>query len=152
MPAAMTVAELADAVGDTLGTSGWVTLTQDVIDAFAEVTGDDQWIHVDRVRAAETPYGTTIAHGHLTLSLVPRFVREVVAARDLRMSVNYGLDRCRFPAPVPVGSRVRGVVTVGTADWMGDGALQLAFDVRIEIEGEVKPACVARVLSRYYPL
>lgn len=147
----MGVAELAGAVGRTLGTTGWVTVTQDMIQAFADLTGDDQWIHVDERRAACGPYGTTIAHGHLTLSLVPRFVREVVTVDDLRLSINYGVDRCRFPTAVPAESRVRGVVMLAEAKPTADGALQVAFDVRIEVEEQDKPACVARTLSRYYP-
>lgn len=148
--AQVTVAELAEAVGEGLGSTGWITVTQAMIDAFAAVTGDDQWIHVDVERAADSPYGTTIAHGHLTLSLVPRFVREVIEVTDLRLAVNYGLDRCRFPAPVPAGARVRGVVEVGAATWTNDRSLQVGFDVRVEVDGADKPGCVARTLSRYY--
>lgn len=147
----MTVAQLVAATGETLGRSEWRTVTQEMIDGFAALTGDDQWIHVDADRAATGPYGTTIAHGHLTLSLVPRFVREVVTVSDLRLSVNYGLDRCRFPASVPAGARVRGVVGVGAAEPTGDGAVQVLFDVRVEVEGRDKLACVARTLSRFYP-
>ena len=140
--------ELIDAVGDDLGYSEWHTVDQSAIDAFADATGDHQWIHVDAARAASGPFGTTVAHGYLTLSMVPVLVREIYSV-DARIVVNYGLDRVRFPAPVRPGSAIRaGAVITGAQD-TGD-AIQVTARVTIEIQGTDKPACVAEVLSRVY--
>ena len=136
------------AVGRHLGWSPWLELTQDRIDQFAEATGDHQWIHVDLGRAKEGPYGATIAHGYLTLSLVNYFLPQVVEVQGIAMGVNYGLNRVRFPAPVLVGSRVRGGVELSAAEEVS-GGVQTTMIVTVEIEGGERPACVAEVLSRY---
>jgi acyl dehydratase len=140
------IAELEEAVGTHLGYSHWHTITQDQIDAFAESTGDRQWIHVDPVRAASGPFGTTIAHGYLTLSLVPMHVWQIYTVEGIRMGVNYGANRVRFPAPVPVGSRVRAGVELLSLT-PGAGGYQLIARVTIERDGDDKPACVAETVS-----
>ncbi len=136
-------------VGEHLGTSRWIDVTQDQVDRFADATGDHQWIHVDPERAAEGPFGGTIAHGFLTLSLIPRVLPEILDVRGFRMVVNYGLDRVRFPAPLPVGSRVRASVVLDELSDVPDG-VQLAHTITFEIEGGDKPACVARFLERRF--
>jgi acyl dehydratase len=136
------------AVGRHLGWSPWLELTQERINVFAEATGDHQWIHVDPERAAEGPYGTTIAHGYLTLSLVNLFLPQVVEVTGISMGLNYGLNRIRFPAPVPVGSRLRGGVQLVSAEEMA-GGVTARMIVTVEIDGGDRPACVAEVLSRY---
>ncbi|ANY10022.1 MaoC family dehydratase [Pseudonocardia sp. HH130630-07] len=143
------VDELRAAAGTEVGVSDWVGIGQDSIDGFADATGDHQWIHVDAERAADGPFGTTIAHGFLSLSLLPVLVKAVYRVEGVRMGVNYGLDRVRFPSPVPVDSRVRGRVTI---DEVGDvsGGVQIASTVTVEIEGAEKPAVVARWLTRQY--
>lgn len=137
------------AIGHELGVSDWLTITQDRIDRFAEATGDHQWIHVDPVRAAAGPFGRCIAHGYLTLSLLPHFLPQLVRYEGLRMSLNYGCDRVRFPAPVPVGSRLRGRGVLTGAEPAGDG-LQVRIRLTIEIEGGDKPACVVDAISRVF--
>jgi acyl dehydratase len=137
------------AVGQTLGSSDWLSITQDRVNTFAEATDDHQWIHVDPVRAAAGPFGACIAHGYLTLSLVSRFLPEIVEVR-MKMGVNYGCDKVRFPAPVRVGSRIRGVGQLLAAERTQDGGVQATIRVTVEIEGGDKPACVADTLSRYY--
>jgi acyl dehydratase len=139
---------LQGAVGRHLGHSSWMEVSQERIDLFAEATGDHQWIHVDPARAGAGPFGTTIAHGYLTLSLVNYFLPEVVEVKGMAIGVNYGLDRVRFPAPVPVGARLRGGVEVLAVDDVA-GGVQAAMRVTVEIEGGDRPACVADVLSRY---
>ncbi|WP_030893507.1 MaoC family dehydratase [Streptomyces sp. NRRL F-5053] len=141
---------LRDAAGEELGTSDWLEIDQQRIDGFAEATGDHQWIHVDPERAAEGPFGTTIAHGYLTLSLLPALVPQVLRVEGMRMGVNYGVNKVRFPAPVPVGSRVRARVALGEVDEAADGGVQVAARVTVEREGGEKPVCVAESLSRYY--
>ena len=136
------------AVGRHLGWSPWLELTQGRIDQFAEATGDHQWIHVDPERAALGPFGATIAHGYLTLSLVNLFLPEVVEVKGFSMGVNYGLNRVRFPAPVRVGSRVRGGVELTAAEDV-PGGVQTTMVVTVDIEGGDRPACVAEVISRY---
>jgi acyl dehydratase len=144
------VAELDQAVGTHLGHSGWHEVTQQEIDTFAAATGDHQWIHVDPVKAAEGPFGTTIAHGYLTLSLVPMLVWQIYTVEGVRMGVNYGANKLRFPAPVPVGSRVRaGVELVSVTP--GAGGYQLVANVVVEIEGGGKPACVVETVSVLVP-
>ena len=139
---------LRQVVGRHLGHSDWLEIDQARIDLFADATGDHQWIHVDPGRAAAGPFGSTIAHGYLTLSLVNNFLPQVVEVRGIAMGINYGLDRVRFPAPVRVGSRLRGGVEVlGVEDV--PGGVQAAMRVTVEIEGGDRPACVADVLSRY---
>ena len=139
---------LRQSVGRHLGWSPWLELTQERIDQFAEATGDHQWIHVDPERAAEGPFGATIAHGYLTLALVNQFLPQVIEVRGTAMGINYGLNRVRFPAPVLVGSRVRGGVELTGADEVPAG-VQTTMLVTVEIEGADKPGCVAEVLSRY---
>ena len=141
--------ELIKKIGEHLGYSEWHQIDQDRVNAFAEATEDRQWIHVDPARAAEGPFGTTVAHGFLTLSLVPVLVSEIYRVNGVRMALNYGLDKVRFPAPVPVDSRVRGsfrVDSVEEADW----GFQAQLTATVEREGGDKPVCVAEVLFRYY--
>jgi acyl dehydratase len=137
-------------VGEQLGSSEWVTITQEQVDRFAEATGDHQWIHVDPERAArESPFGGPIAHGYLTLSLVPMLMPQIVELSGFRMGVNYGTEKVRFPAPVPVGSRVRASATLDSATPF-DGGVQMEVTVTIEVEGQAKPAMVATTVSRRY--
>ena len=143
-------AELAAAAGTELGRSEWLAVDQDRIDRFAEATGDDQWIHVDPARAADGPFGATIGHGFLTLSLIPFLVRDIYAVEDVRMAVNYGLDKVRFPTPVKVGSRVRAHLSIASVEDVAGDALQVASAVTIELEGAQKPAAVAETLTRVY--
>ena len=137
------------APGAEFGPSSWIEVSQDRIDAFADATGDHQWIHVDAERAATGPFGGTIAHGYLTLSLLPVMSYEVVPRQDGGMAVNYGLNRVRFPAPVPSGSRVRGTFRVDAIDEF-DGGFQATMTATIERDGGEKPVCVAELLFRYY--
>ena len=143
--------ELAGAVGRPLGHSDWLEVTQERIDRFAEATGDHQWIHVDPERAKRGPFGRTIAHGYLTQSLVNFFLPQIVEVRGVAMGINYGADRLRFPAPVPVGAKVRGSAELLEAEETRDGAVQAKFRVTVEIEGSEKPGCVIDTISRYYP-
>ncbi|MFW6689503.1 MaoC family dehydratase [Streptomyces sp. MAR4 CNX-425] len=142
------VDELKDAVGEHLGLSDWVEVDQRRVDLFAEATGDHQWIHVDPERAAEGPFGGTIAHGYLTLSLLPLFAAQLVAVDGVRMGVNYGTNKVRFPAPVPVGSRLRASATIVDVTEV-TGGVQLAVRYTVEREGGEKPVCVAESVSRY---
>ena len=135
--------------GDEFGPSSWVEVSQSRIDAFAEATGDHQWIHVDRERAAAGPFGTTIAHGYLTLSLLSAMSFAVVPAGEGGMAVNYGLNRVRFPAPVPAGSRVRATFRVDAVDDF-DGGSQVTMMATVEREGGSKPVCVAELVFRRY--
>ncbi len=143
--------ELAGAIGKPLGKSDWLTITQARIDQFAEATGDHQWIHVDPVRAAAGPFGKTIAHGYLTQSLVNFFLPQIVQVHGISMGINYGADRLRFPAPVPVGSRVRGSAELVEVEKQKDGSVQAKIRVTVEIEGQERPGCVIDTISRYYP-
>ena len=143
------LADLEPLVGREIGTSDWVEIAQARIDEFARATGDHQWIHVDPARAAAGPYGATIAHGFLTLSLLPAFFTSGFEVRDSRMGINYGLDRVRFPAPVPVGSRLRGRFKLLAYEALPGGA-QLTVEVSVECEGQAKPVCVAQSLTRRY--
>jgi acyl dehydratase len=145
-----TVDEVLAAVGTQLGTSDWVLIDQARIDAFADATDDHQWIHTDPVRAAEGPFGTTIAHGLLTLSMVPALVGRIYRATGARMSINYGSDRVRFVNPVKAGARIRASSTMKSAEPKGDGQVQVAVITTIEIENEDKPAAVVEHLGRYY--
>jgi acyl dehydratase len=143
------VDELRAAVGSQLGVSDWVTVDQSQIDTFAEATGDHQWIHVDQERAKAGPFGGTIAHGFLTLSLLPVLVAQTFRVEGTKMGVNYGLNKVRFTSPVPVGSKVRaGTELVDVADV--DGGVQLTTKVTVEIEGSDRPALVAEWLTRRY--
>jgi acyl dehydratase len=141
--------DLRAATGTRLGVSEWSTVDQSQIDLFADATLDHQWIHVDPARAEDGPFGTTIAHGFLTLSLLPHLVEQVYAVEGARMGVNYGVNRLRFTAPVPVGSRVRAVVElVDVVDVAG--GVQLTLGVTVELEGSPRPALVAEWLVRRY--
>jgi acyl dehydratase len=142
-------ADLAGLVDQELGSSDWITVDQDTIDGFARVTGDHQWIHVDRERAAQGPFGTTVAHGYLTLSLMPAFLASAFHIEGAQMSVNYGLNKVRFPAPVPVGSRLRAHFRLASCEAVA-GGVQLAIDATVEREGGDKPVCVAQLLARRY--
>lgn len=143
------VAELKAAEGEVLGNSAWLEVDQERIDLFARATGDHQWIHTDPVRAARGPFGRTVAHGYLTLSLIPQFGVQIYRVAGVRMAVNYGLNRVRFVSPVPVGSRLRGTVELLEVRDVPDGA-QLTFRTTIEVEGGTRPACVAETVSRQY--
>jgi acyl dehydratase len=141
--------KLAASIGQVLGTSEWIEIAQDRVDRFADATDDHQWIHVDPERAADGPFGGTIAHGYLTLSLLPSIWRQVYRVDGVRMGLNYGLDTVRFPSPVPVGARVRGTCTLVDVTPV-DGGIQTVVSTTVEIEGSDKPACVAQTLGRYY--
>ena len=144
-----TLLELQGLVGQDLGCSDWFTVAQSQIDAFASATGDHQWIHIDPERAATGPFGATVAHGFLTLSLLPQMSASAFEVRDTRMGVNYGLNRVRFPAPVPVGSRLRGHFKLLSYEAL-DGGAQLTTAVTMEREGSTKPVCVAESVARRY--
>jgi acyl dehydratase len=141
--------DLQALVGQHVADSEWITIDQQRIDLFADATGDHQWIHVDPVRAAAGPFGTTVAHGFLTLSLLPEMGLSAFKLEDTRMGVNYGLNRVRFPAPVPVGSRLRGRFKLLSYELIEGGA-QLTFEVTMEREGSAKPVCIAESVSRRY--
>jgi len=141
--------QLRQAEGEVLGTSEWHEVTQDDINAFADATGDHQWIHVDPERAKETPFGGTIAHGYYTLSLAPMLTNEILALDGFAFAVNYGLNKVRFPAPVPVDSRVRATAKVAKLEDVPGGA-QMTLELTFEREGGEKPVCVAETLVRVY--
>jgi acyl dehydratase len=143
------LSDLQALVGQSIGTSDWVQIDQARIDQFAAVTGDDQWIHVDPVRAAAGLFGTTVAHGFLTLSLLAVFGRSAFTVGGIRMSVNYGLNRVRFPAPVPVDSRLRAHYKLTSFEAL-EGGVQLIMEVSIEREGHAKPVCIAEAVVRHY--
>lgn len=143
------VDELAALKGHPIGDSEWVTVTQEAVNLFAEATGDHQWIHVDPEKAATGPFGTTIAHGFMTLSLLPRFFQTMYRVEGIKMAVNYGLNKVRFPSPVPVGSKVRARGSVVNVDDLGEGAYQITLSTTVEVEGSAKPACVAESVVRY---
>ncbi|MFM2065401.1 MAG: hypothetical protein RLZZ584_310 [Pseudomonadota bacterium] len=143
------LSELRDLVGTRIGTSGWIEIDQARIDRFAAATDDHQWIHVDPARAAAGPFGTTIAHGFLTLSLLPLFFESTYAIADSAMGINYGLNRVRFTAPVPVGARLRAQMLLESYEDIPGGA-QLQFEVTVEREGELRPVCVAQAIVRRY--
>ena len=143
------LADLQARVGEEVGVSEWITVDQQRINLFADATGDHQWIHIDAERAAKGPFGTTIAHGFLTLSLLPEMSASAFEVLDTRMGVNYGLDRVRFPAPVPSGSRLRGRFKLLKFEPLEGGA-QLTVEVTMEREGSAKPVCVAESLARRY--
>ncbi|HEV3187805.1 MAG TPA: MaoC family dehydratase [Acidimicrobiales bacterium] len=141
--------ELTALVGTHLGYSEYVTVTQEQVNLFAEATGDHQWIHVDPERAAAGPFGHTIAHGYLTLALVPVLLGGVMKVDGVSMGVNYGTNKVRFTSPVPVGSEVRAGATLATVDEVS-GGVQVALDVIVEVKDASKPSCVAQVVFRYY--
>ena len=141
--------DLADLIGQEIGLSDWIAIDQDRIQRFAEATGDHQWIHVDPARAAKGPFGTPIAHGFLTLSLLPQLSSEAYQVLDTRMGVNYGLNRVRFTAPVPAGSRLRARCKLIAYEPI-DGGAQVTTEVTIEREGSPKPVCIAESIARRY--
>lgn len=145
-----TPAALLPAVGQHLGYSDWLVIEQQRINQFAEATGDHQWIHVDEARAASGPFGKTIAHGYLTLSLANLFLPQIMQVDNISMGVNYGCEKVRFPAPVPVGSRVRGGGEIISAEEV-KGGVQVVVRMTIEIEGSDRPACVIDTISRFFP-
>lgn len=142
--------ELLSAAGQQLGVSEWITIEQDRINLFADATGDHQWIHVDPERAKSGPFGATIAHGYLTLSLVNLFLPQIVDVQGISMGVNYGCDKVRFPSAVKVGSKVRGRGEVVSAEEV-KGGVQAIIRVTVEIDGSDRPACVVDTISRYFP-
>ncbi|MEU5610678.1 MaoC family dehydratase [Streptomyces sparsogenes] len=142
--------ELRAAVGEDLGPSDWLEVDQKRIDLFADATGDHQWIHVDPEKAATGPFGTTIAHGYLTLSLLPAFTPQLLTVEGVRMGINYGVNKVRFPSPVPVGSRLRATGRVAEVTEVADGGFQVTLVVTVEREGGDKPVCVAESVARYY--
>jgi len=143
------ITDLQALVGQTVGVSDWITVTQQRIQLFADATGDHQWIHLDAERAAKGPFGTTIAHGFLTLSLLPEMGASAFTVLDTRMGVNYGLGKVRFPAPVPSGSRLRGHFKLTKYETLEGGA-QITCEVTMEREGSDKPVCVAESIARRY--
>src|SRR4051794_37936293 len=143
------IEELQGLVGTTIGPSDWREVTQEDIDAFARITGDDQWIHVDVDRAAQdSPFGTTIAHGNLTLSMIDGIRRDLLQSGGFKLGVNYGWNKVRFPAPVPTGSRIRATVEVKSVDDVGGGWWQVVQSWTVEVEGAEKPACAADSVGR----
>ena len=140
---------LKEKVGDHVGYSDWLEITQERVNEFAAATGDHQWIHVDPERAKSGPFGGPIAHGYLTLSLAPMLLPQAMRVEGFKMGVNYGLNKLRFPAPVPVGSRVRATVKLASLEEIPGGA-QIMLELTFEVEGGDKPACVAQTLARVY--
>jgi acyl dehydratase len=142
--------DMKDAVGQQLGVSDWLEITQERINLFADATGDHQWIHVDPEKAKDGPFGACIAHGYLTLSLVNLFLPQILDVQGISMGVNYGTDKVRFPSSVPVGSRVRGSAELVAVEEI-KGSIQATTRVTVEIEGSDRPACVVDTISRYVP-
>jgi acyl dehydratase len=143
------IEELKGLVGETIGPSEWREVTQHLIDKFAEVSGDDQWIHVDTERAkTDSPFGTTVAHGNLTLSMIDGFRSGLMESSGFKMGVNYGWNKVRFPAPVPAGSRIRASIETLSVDELDGGWYQIAQKWTVEVEGSEKPACVAESVVR----
>jgi acyl dehydratase len=143
------IEDLRSRVGDEIGVSDWHDVTQDSVDEFARVTGDEQWIHTDPERARSTPFGGTIAHGYYTLSLHPLLIAQLMRYEGFAFAVNYGLNKVRFPAPLPVGNRVRMRVTLVSVDDVLGGA-QITSKLTFEGEGALKPVCVAEQMTRVY--
>ena len=141
--------DLATHAGDVLGQTSWRLVSQEDVDAFAQLTGDDQWIHVDPERAKAGPFGTTIAHGYFTLALSTIFLDEVVTIKGADVVLNYGSNRVRYPAPVPVGARIRAAIELPTVEDI-PGGVQATFRLVYEVEGRPKPGCVADIVYRYY--
>ena len=146
-----TLSELAACVGQEVAVSDWLTITQEQVNLFAEATGDHQWIHVDPEKAREGPFGGPIAHGFLTLSLLPKFFESSLEIVQSRMGVNYGLNRVRFTAPVPVGSRLRARLKLLACEPIDNEGQQMTWEVTVEREGATRPVCVAESLVRRYP-
>ena len=143
------VDQLVAAKGEELGSSDWVTISQDEVNLFADATGDHQWIHVDPERAAKGPFGGAIAHGYLTLALLPRLTHQIFTVKGIKLGINYGLNKVRFPSPVPVGAKVRATATLTDTQDVGQGTVQATLTTIVEIEGAAKPACVAESIVRY---
>ena len=148
-PFVVDMAELASRSGQVLGHSSWRRISQDEVSAFAQLTGDEQWIHVDPERAKAGPFGATVAHGYFTLSLSTVFLDEVLAVTGAGLVLNYGSDRVRYPAPVPVDSRVRALVELVAVKPL-EGGVQTTYRLTFEVEGQHKPGCVADIVYRYY--
>ena len=146
-----TLSELVGLVGQEVVVSDWTTVTQEQVNLFAQATGDHQWIHVDVEKAKTGPFGGPIAHGYLTLSLLPQFFQSSLKIEEARMGVNYGLNKVRFPAPVPVGSRLRARMKRLKYEPIDQGGFQMTWESTIEREGGAKPVCVAESMARYYP-
>ncbi len=146
-----TLSELTALVGQQVAVSDWITITQEQVNQFAQATGDHQWIHVDVERARAGPFGAPIAHGFLTLSLIPQFFHAALEIREVGMGVNYGLNKVRFMAPVPVGSRLRARLKLLGSDPIERNGRQMTWEVTVEREGVDKPVCVAESISRRYP-
>jgi acyl dehydratase len=142
--------ELERRVGEEIALSPWVDMPQERIDLFAKATEDYQWIHVDPERAKRSPFGTTIAHGYLTLSMLPKLIESTFEFSDRKMGVNYGLNKVRFTAPVPAGARIRGRFTLAKYEKLADGGVQTTWTVTLEREGGDKPVMVAETISRHY--
>ena len=149
MTTSLKIGDLASRVGQEVGVSAWVEIAQERIDQFARATEDFQWIHIDQERAKQSPFGTTIAHGFLTLSLLPKLSDSAFELSDRKMGVNYGLNRLRFTSPVPAGSRVRGRFTLAKVEEI-EGGVQTTWSVVVEREGGEKPVLVAETLSRHF--
>ena len=145
-----TLDEFMPLVGQHLATTDWLTITQEQVNLFAQATGDHQWIHVDEARAKAGPFGATIAHGFLTLSLIPKFFENAIAIKQTRMGINYGLNRVRFTSPVPVGSRLRAHLTLKSCEPIDNQGVQMIWEVSVEREGVAKPVCVAESIVRRY--
>jgi acyl dehydratase len=141
--------ELLSLGGERLGTTDWIEIAQDQVNMFADATGDHQWIHVDPVRAAASPFGGTIAHGYLTLALAPVFMAEVLQIQDYDAVLNYGVNRVRFTAPLLVGASVRGTITLLTAREREPGNVEATFEIRYEVQGSDRPACMAETVYLY---
>jgi acyl dehydratase len=142
--------DLLTMIGQELGTSPWLDVTQERINLFAEATDDHQWIHVDVERAKTGPFGEPIAHGYLTLSLLIPLWSEILVIEEMDLAVNYGLNKVRFPAPVPAGSRVQVTATLADAEEVGGGGIQATIDAVMRVEGADKPVCIAQMVHRYY--
>ena len=151
MRAFKNLAELKSAAGQPVGVSSWMTVTQDLIDRYADVIDDHQWIHVDPARAARSALGTTIAHGYLTLSLIPAMIRNLYSVAGVSARLNYGSNRVRFPTPVPRDGKVRTHLKVLSTEDGADGALRVTWQATVELEGSEKPACVAEILTLMLP-
>jgi len=145
------LSELPPLIGQEVAVSDWITITQEQVNLFAQATGDHQWIHVDVERAKAGPFGAPIAHGFLTLSLLPTFFEAALRIEQTRMGVNYGLNKVRFVAPVPVGSRLRARMKLLACDPIDNNGMQMAWEVTVEREGAAKPVCVAESIARHYP-
>jgi acyl dehydratase len=145
-----TLAEMKALIGQEVAVSDWEVVTQERIDKFAEATGDFQWIHIDPERSAKGPFGTTIAHGFLTLSMLPLFFQKAMTIKDAKMGVNYGLNRVRFTSPVPVGSALRARMKLVSVEDIPNNGVQMVWEVTFERQGSDRPVCVAESISRRY--